>query len=223
MTTPQPRQRCRLDDLSEEDFDRGVEQARAMLKSALGLSDDQLASAGRSARAYVQSRVPAGALADCQSVKTNAYLTYANLGLQSVLLLVLLAMVRTKSKGVYRAWALLGLCSTLLVAVQMRSSLSLAGKVLWYGSGTETKGLLVVTALYVFFAYAFQFSGDVQSALATWLIGAMIVIGLARIVFMARAARTPDASYIAVVAALDRMISSRKIEAARQFMTPPPS
>jgi hypothetical protein len=139
--------------VNEEHLDVAIQTAKDSLKTALGVTDEQLSRQVKLATGHGGTTN----FEDCETVKTDKRLSIANIVMQSALLVTLLLMLRTKSLAVYRTWMFLGLCSIVLVAVQWRHSLSLASKVMWEAGSVNTRALLLLTALYVIVSSAFQY------------------------------------------------------------------
>lgn len=220
---------CAMDKLNEADLDRFVSTVRNVLKLKFGMSDsdvDRVAATvlGDLSRPEAATTRAFGDLRYCRDVRRNQVASglYAVTmgGNLAITLTLLYGMLFDRIAGplphaLLWATTMGGLA---LTAYQLRSIIALLGKVAWYGMGPSTQAMLVLTAtsLGVMISRIFVKSA---TGVATVMSLAGILTCL-RIYYSAKSAVRPESMYVAAgTAALNRMLTARKISEARAYYT----
>lgn len=229
-TTLPPPPGCRLDALDEADVDRVFMAVRTALKDSLKLSEDDIRYIMDSVAEKVQpSGVAAtnrvfGDLRQCRDVRQNQVANGVHAGVLSgqlaVVLLMLLGVANGRPIGSRLETALwvLSLAGMALTAYRLRSVLALLVKMAWFGMGVTTQGMLVLSAVSVVASAAYSRLSSPMALIA--VLSLIASLTCAKIYFTTRAALNPESMYVtAGTAALNRVLSARKISQARRFYT----
>lgn len=209
-TQRQVSNRCLMDDITEERFDEALHR----LKVAFGLTDKDI-----NAALYGDKGSPMfGNMSDCKAVKIHRVLAAIAIGIQAMLLITVLWLLKDGGDSdttvmVFHGFMFL---TALMTIIELRDSLHLSLKVLWYGSGTNTRASLILSAILMVCMFAFRFAQEYMVPFVVLLAFIALVI-IAKIVFSARLLANPEANYvIASSSALNRVISARKLSKLRQ-------
>lgn len=232
MPTTLPSPGCRLDALDESDIDRIFLAMRSTLKDSLKLTDEDITNILDAVADQVQPGTAAatsrvfGDLRQCRDVRQNQVANGVHAGVLSGQLAVVLLMLFSVATGrpvgsrLEATMWLLSLAGLALTAFRMRSVLALLGKMAWYGMGVTTQGMLVLAVASTAVSAAYT---RLQSPTALILVlSLMASLTCAKIYFSTRAAMHPESMHLtAGTAALNRVLSARKISQVRGFYTRP--
>jgi len=219
---------CTLDAYREEDVDQFLTSLRQALKQNLGVTDADidtvLAQAGGnvgSGLSYTGARM-FGDVSQCAAVKANRVAGIVEVGVLALVaaVTVYLMLKGGKSTGLYRALQMLSLAGTAITVFQLRHTANLTGKILWYGSGANTRRMLMLTVAGMMLSVALHSAKDAATAkVVVPLLGAMAGVTLTKLYFTVRSMQSPEGAHlVAFVSALDRMISNKKIKAAQGLL-----
>lgn len=227
---PAPRT-CRIDRLDEGDIDRMVATARLALKTNLGLSDsdidvvlDAIADKVQPSSVSTTNRI-FGDLSKCTSVRRNQVANGVHAVVLVGQLIAILVLLRATASGGFaparaeRVLTALTIAGMVLTAYRLRHVISLAGKVAWNGIGPNTQTMLALTAFSSIASYVYT-AFDLGPVSLIVVLSLMAALTCGKVYFSARAAVKPESMYLtAITAAIDRVLSGRKIAEARGFYT----
>lgn len=185
--------------------------------------DAMLSQAGRSAGAGVAwaSDRALGDLSQCRSVKANRIASFGNLGVSTAAaVVIILAIVRGgDAPHLYGLLQVLGYAGVAISLYQLRHTLSLLFKITWYGSGPNTRRMLVLAVLGAVISAGIARYKDLGEAqILVPLLGTLLLITVGRVYVLARGLQTPEAAYlVALTSTADRIMTRDKIAAARRL------
>lgn len=223
---------CPLDDIGNDDAERWVAQMREQLKATFKMDDAQLNEAMMKA---AKKLVPAGSagaarasvfgdVSACRASKTAKIANAVHMALMAVAIVTLGILVFKKGRGRWPYYVLqsVGVLGTLLTVFTMRHILSLGAKLSWYGSGTNARALLILTAVVT---VATSLLHGVKDLSRPWVVVPVLVMlagaTLAKMVFLGRALADDNKTSnlaIAMVAAVDRMLPARRLGEGRRML-----
>lgn len=220
---------CKLDAYGEYDGASFVSGARAVLRQAFGVSDAEidavLSDAGGRAGSVLQSLGARtfGDVSQCTAVRANRVVDIVQLVLLGLTVPVVLASMfkRGQSPAMWTTMWGLGVAGAALTAYQMRHTLSLSAKVVWNGSGPAARAMLLLTALTLAVGQTLGYVRDwAPWPVVVGLLGVTAAATVGKAVFLGRSVANPEASYVlAIVSALDRVLTNRRLAAARRAFT----
>lgn len=194
MPLPMPLTACMLDELDDRALDDVVDQATAMYGGSNGAA--------------------LGDLTKCKAVKTNRIISIVSLVVQACLLVTIVFLLGYKGDNTYLTYqfkALIALAAVLM-AVWLRNPISLVGRMAWFGSGANTKALIVLTFLLVAATSVMPYVRNWQMGNLCLLMFLAAVI-TSKIVFLSRLMAKPESTvFVAGSSALNRMASTKNIK-----------
>ena len=214
---------CKLDGYSGGDSD-----VRQTLQKQLGMTTEQmdrvLGDIKRQwrLRGAGMARRVTGDLTQCSATKTNKLLVGLHMGVLTVLMIVLVVMAVTGGKvnWHYTALQVLALAGLVIAAARVRHSINLAAKVTWHGTNTDVRRMVVlgmVTAAVNWVLFVAR-----GRARARFLVPVLLLlIGLTayKVYTLTATFTDPGAgTSFAVMAALDRVLTSKRISAINNMV-----
>lgn len=230
-TTHEQKERtpCTLDTLDEADFDRFIQTTRNVMRVKFGMTETDVDRIATSVLSDISDPSAAttrtfGDLRYCRDVRRNQVASglYAGaMGLNLVVTIILVySMINDRITSPVLHTILWG--STIgglaLTVYQLRNVILLLAKVAWYGMGPSTQAMLVLTATSLAVMIARGFAQSPTALIVLMSLGGLLTSS--RIYFSAKTAVHPESMYMSAgMAALNRVLTGRKISQARAYYT----